>query len=302
MIQKMRISAFALVMPLLCVLMSSCRKDLCYDYSTKKTVEINVTWPKSITVPEGVTAVFYPVDGSTPYTYNIPALGGSVVVPLGAYTVVIFNNDTEYVMQRNTENVSTIESYTGILQKSGVSKGFPEQDVVNMPDMFYSYVAANYQVKSDVDLLPINATPQSRVIVFKVRVHVTGLKNVSSAGGLISGISGSYFPGTDIFSGTSSAVAFDFGKENSEYIQATVRVFGLSRITPQENKFRLALKLINNEVKYYYFDITDQMINLKNDVVVNIQNTIVVDDVNSGSGSGFNADVNDWSNSDVPLK
>jgi len=304
MIQHIKKNVLASVMVLLCLLTSSCRKDLYYDGATTHTVNIHVTWPDTVTVPESMRAIFYPTDGTSPHVYNISATGGSVLVPTGTYTVLLFNNDTEYVKEQNTESLSTIEAFTSLVLKAGKTKGFPEQNIVNMPDMFHSYLLKDYQVKEDQTPADIEATPQARVFDFQVIVHIMGLKNVSSAGGYISGVAGSYFPGKDSLPVSSSAVAFEFGQKSSDYISATARVFGMSRTQPQQNIFRLSLKLINGESKYYDFDVTDQLkVDLNTNVVVTISDMIVVEDVPGDTGSGFGATVHDWTDTDtdVPL-
>jgi hypothetical protein len=304
MIQNIKKGVFASVMVLLCMLTTGCRKELYYD-GTTKLVTIKVTWPNAVTVPEGARAVFYPTDGSASLVFNISATGGTVNVPVGEYTVLLFNNDTEYTQLQNQENLSTIEAYTSLLLKAEKSKSFPEQNIVNMPDLFYTYMLKGFQVKEDVTPATIEATPKAKVLNFEVLVQITGLKNVSSATGYISGVAGSYFAGKDSLPVTSSAIAFDFGQKSSSSILATVCTFGMSQTKPQANIFRLSLTLINGDSKYYDFDITDQLkVDLSTGlVVVTIADAIVVDDVSGDTGSGFNATVNDWTNTnaDVPL-
>ncbi|MDD2756882.1 MAG: DUF5119 domain-containing protein [Methanothrix sp.] len=299
----MRKVVFVSILVFLCLSASSCRKDLYYD-GTTQTVDINVLWPDTITVPEGVRAIFFPTDGSTPHVYNLSATGGSVLVPVGEYTVLLFNNDTEYARLQNTESLSTIEAYTSLLLKAGDTKSFPEQNIVNMPDMFYTYLLKDYQVLGNGTSADIEAAPKARVFDSRILVKIVGLKNVSSSRGYISGVAGSYFPGKDSLPVTSSAVAFDFGQKSSNYISAIMRIFGMSRTLPQQNIFRLSLTLINGENKYYDFNITDQLkVDLSTGLVITIADSIVVEDVYGNTGSGFNATVNDWTNTDadVPL-
>jgi len=303
MIQNIKKGVVASAMMLLCLLASGCRKDLYYDETTK-TVEINVTWSDSVTVPESVRAIFYPTDGSTPSVFNISATGGTVQVPMGEYTVLLFNNDTEYIKLQNSESLSTIEAYTSLLLKAGDTKSFPEQNIVNMPDLFYASLLQSYKLTADEASTVIEMTPQAKVSDFEVLIQVIGIENVSSATGYMSGVAGSYFPGLDSLPVTSSAIAFDFGQESTNYISATVRTFGMSRTEPQENIFRLYLTLINGETEYYDFDVTDQLkVDLSADVIVTIPDSIVVEDVSSSTGSGFNATVDDWTDTetDVPL-
>lgn len=304
MIRNIEKGVFASIMVLLCILTTGCRKDLYYDGVTK-SVTIKVTWTDTTAVPEGVRAIFYPTDGSMPHIYNIPAMGGAVTVPEGEYTVLLFNNDTEYAKLQNQENLSSIEAYTSLLLKAEKSKSFPEQNIVNMPDMFYTYMQKDYRVKEDSTSTVIQAMPEAKVFRFEVLVQITGLKNVSSATGYVSGVAGSYFPGLDSLPVPSSAIAFDFGQKDSHSISAIVRTFGMSGTKPQKNILRLSLTLINGDSKSYDFDITDQLkADIKTSrVVVTIPDTIVVEDVSGSTGSGFNATVHDWTNTntDVPL-
>ena len=252
--------------------------------------------------PEGIRAIFYPADGSDARVFNISPTGGTVRVPSGSYTVLLFNNDTEYIRVQNDGSLSAIEAYTSLLLKAGKTKGFPEQNIVNMPDLFYICLLKNVAVSSESSSsgTTINAEPEARVFNMEMQVKVNGLANVSSAIGYLSGVAGSYFPGKDSIPETSSAIAFDFGKKDSEHISAAVRTFGISGTEPQENIFRLSLTLINGENMTCDFTITDQLeVDLKAGVVVVIPDPVVVNDVSGDTGSGFNAIVDEWDEVDI---
>ena len=291
----------------LCLPAGSCRKDIYYDDNTYESVNVHVSWPDTITPPEGMRAIFYPADGSDARVFNISPNGGSVRVPSGDYDVFLFNNDTEYIRLQNTGSLSTIEAYTSLLLKAGKTKGFPEQNIVNMPDLFYACLLENVRISSETSSsgATIEAEPEVRVFNIEVLVKIIGIENVSAAIGYLSGVAGSYFPGKDSIPETSSAIAFDFGKKDSEHISAAVRTFGVSGTQPQENIFRLYLTLINGENMTCDFNITDQMkVDLKaNVVVISIPDPIVVDNVSENTGSGFGAIVDDWDEVgvDIPM-
>jgi len=285
-----------------CLLAIGCRKDLYYE-ETAETVNVHVTWPDSITVPEGVRVIFYPVDGSLPYIFNLKPTGSTVYVPSGEYNVLFFNNDTEYLWFQNGGSFSKIEAYTSILLKAGKTKGFPQQNVVNMPDLFYTYRLNNYRVsEGSLATAAIEAIPHAKVYTMGILIKIIGLKNVSSATGYLSGVAGSYFPGMDSVPETSSAIAFDFGQKNSQYISATARTFGLSGTQPQENIFRLILTLTNGDTKTCDFNITDLLkIDLSQKMVLSIPDSIVVEDVSGNTGSGFNATVEGWDETEIDM-
>ena len=288
----------SLMVLLLCLLATGCRKDLYYDGITR-SVTIRVTWAATDTVPEGMRAIFYPTDGSTPHIYNIPVTGSTLTVPVGEYTVLLFNNDTEYTQLQNQESLSSIEAYTSLLVKAKKSKSFPEQNIVEQPDMFYTYLLKDFQVKEDLTPATIEATPVARVFDVDILVHVTGIGNVTSAKGYLSGIAGTYYPGLDSLPVLSSAIPFTFGqKGSSDYITTSVRVFGMSGTTPSENIFQLTLTQRGSSARtfIYSWDIADQLkADLKTHVVVTINDsTLVIPIPTDTTSSGFDVHIKPW--------
>jgi hypothetical protein len=307
MIKKLKNSLLLCALILLSIITSSCRKELYYgEESGGHMVKVKVAWPTDVATPEGVRAIFYPSDGGTPRVYNISPTGEDIYVPSGTYTVVLFNNDTEYVKLYNSDKTATLEARTLVVQKSGIMKSFPSQDIVNMPEMFYSYKIDKFQVTDGDTPDVLDASPLAKVKTFKIRVKIGGtggIKYVSSGTGFLSGVCGSYFPATDLYPTASSAIYFDFSEKGTDYIDATVRTFGINATgtSPQES-FRLLLTLINGKVITYDCDLTSQLkVDLNANVIIIIPATVDVPEIYSGSG--FDAHVKDWDNtdSDIPL-
>lgn len=293
------------VLSMLSLVLGGCRKELYYGQdSDNPTVDIKMTWPSGITTPDGVRAIFYPIAGGTPLVYNISSTEEKVIVPEGTYNVVLFNNDTEYVKLYNTSEESTLEAKTTTVAKSGTLKSFPTEDVVNMPDMFYSCKAENFTVSRTSSNI-LEASPKVRVKTFKVRVNVTGsggMTSVSSATGFISDVYGSFFPGSETYPTTSSAIYFDFDDKESDHMVGTVRTFGINNSGGNKQSFKLLISLTDGNTVSYECDITD-LLNVdltKDDVVITIPITI---NIAANTSSGFNVTVSDWNNSntDIPI-
>ena len=282
------------------ILATGCRKDLYYEEGgdTHK-VQINITWPSGITSPEGARAIFYPLGGGTPLIYNLSPSGGEVSVPAGRYNVVLFNNDTEYVKLYNDGKDSTLEARTTALVKATKGTAFPSEDIVNMPDMFYSCKADSFNVTAGTSDDVLNASPVARVKSFRVRVFVSGtagMSGVSSAEGYISNAYGSYFPGMEKYPAAGAIIPFGFSDMESDHMDAPVRTFGvLPSSAGNIQMLRLAVTLTDGTVSTYEYDITGQLnVDLsKGDVVVTIPDKIDI----SPSGttpSGFNVTVKGW--------
>lgn len=285
----------------LSVITGGCRKDLYYGSEDGEghLVEVDITWPAGITPPEGARAIFYPTGGGTPLVYNISASGEKVSVPEGTYNVVLFNNDTEYVKLYETNTESTLEARTTTVVKSGEMKSFPSQNIVNMPDEFYSYKIDNFQVTSGSTPDVLKATPAARVKTFKVKVVVGGtggMSCVSSATGYISTVYGSYFPGTETYPTTGSAIYFSFDNKQSTYMEGTVRTFGVNTSGGNTQMFKIVLTLTDGSTATYECDISSQLsVDLSSgEVVVLIPTTI---NVSAGNPSGFTVTVNSWGDS-----
>jgi len=290
-----------IVIAAICVL-GSCRKDLYYSNSDidGPQVYINAMWPSDLTtIPSGIRAIFYPTAGGTPIVRNILPAGGYVAIPKGTYNVVLFNNDTEYVKLYNTDTDSTLEARTTTILASAKVKSFPSQDIVNLPDSFYSYKIKNFNVTGNSLPDILSAPLQNKVKFFNVRVNIGGtggVSYVSSATGYISGLYGSFFPGLDTYPSTNSAITFNFSNKGADYLQGTVSTFGVNCLSGNTQMFKSSLTLTDGRTLEYDCDITS-LLNIdlsKPNQVVTIPGTI---DVSAGSSSGFNVNVNDWGNS-----
>lgn len=282
------------------VMASGCRKDLYYEESGEShRVEINITWPSGIGTPEGARAVFYPLGGGTPLIYNLSSSGGEVSVPAGRYNVVLFNNDTEYVKLYNDGKDSTLEARTTALVKSTKGSAFPSEDIVNMPDLFYSCKADSFTVTAGTSDDVLNASPVSRVKAFKIRVFVSGsagMSGVSSAVGYISNVYGSYFPGIETFPASGSIIQCSFSDKESDHMDAPVRTFGILPLSGgNPEMLRLEVTQTDGTISTYEYDIANQLnVDLsKGDVVVVIPDKIDVSP-SATTPSGFNVTVNGW--------
>src|SRR5574344_1413699 len=291
-----------------CIIISSCRKELYYEAVSPLT--INVTWPDGISIPEGVRVIFYNEEGEGHYVFNIPSNGGTVNVPKGKYSVLMFNNDTEYIAIRNVERISTIQAYTSLLIKAGNTRGFPLQSIVNTPDLFYRYLQTGYNVTDDASSVVIQATPSCKVDNYTIKVYLIGSQYVSSGTGYLSGLAGSYYPGLDSLAATSSAVMADLGIKGADTLGFKINTFGISKAASRENIFRVSLTLINDSTRDFDFNITEalnaslnELNKTKADIWVKVEiilsDTIKVEPVTTGgTSSGFSTTVTDWKEPD----
>jgi len=289
-----------LVMSIMVAAVTGCSNGHSPNDEGRHNVLINVTWPSGINVPAGVRAIFYPIGGGTPIVYNLPASGGKADLSIGTYRVVLFNNDTEYVILNNTDNDSTLEAYTSEQSKASGSSSFPSENVVNMPDMFYSCKVNAFTVKSDSISEMLNVAPKARVDSFVVRVYIggkTGVAGISSATGYISNVYGSFFPGTETYPKIGSIIPSVFNDKESNYIDATVRTFGvMSASNDNAQTFRLSITLTNDSTISYDWDITKQLNTdlSKGNVMVTIPDEVDISSSSSSSPSGFSVTVTGW--------
>lgn len=291
-----------------CIMISGCRKELYYE--AVSPVTINVTWPDGISIPEGVRVIFYNEEGEGHYVFNIPSNGGTVNVPKGKYSVLMFNNDTEYIAIRNVERISTIQAYTSLLIKAGNTRGFPLQSIVNTPDLFYRYLQTGYNVNDNTSSVFIQAAPLCKVSNYTIKVLLIGSQYVSSGTGYLSGLAGSYYPGLDSLAATSSAVMTDLGLKGADTLVFKINTFGISKAESRENIFRVSLTLINDSTRDFDFNITEalnaslnELNKTKTDigvrVEINLSDTIKVEPVTTGgTSSGFSTTVTDWKEPD----
>ncbi len=184
------------------IVISSCRRELCYDYRPFTDVSLEVDWSEFSETPSGMTAMFFPKEGGEPTVYSTHNIRKTAVpVREGVYDVLLFNQrPTEFATLgfRGMDRFETAEVYALELDsKTWYSKAGKEK-IAFEPEPFAVASYENFEVTEEMrdlqrsslagapDLFLVPKMITGRCLV---TVNVEGVYNLRSARGSITGMS-----------------------------------------------------------------------------------------------------------------
>lgn len=266
--------------------------------------------------PEGLRIQFYHEDG-TNSIHNAAPEGDVLHVRPGQHSILLYNNDTEYIVfddmgsfasARATTRTRTRSSYLGnsYMESS-------DENTVNEPDMLYGSYIESYTAerKLETDKLPVTMHP----LVFRYLVRYKfshGLEYVVLARGALAGMAGAVWLNSGRTAEESATILYDCTVEDFG-AQACVHSFGIPDYpndlytTRAERKYGLNLEVMlkNGKIKSFDFDVTDQVAAQPQGGIIEVDGIEITDEEGLEGGSGFDVDIDDWGeyeDIELPLK
>lgn len=275
---------------------SSCEhKDLCYHHPHKTRLKIEFNWEKAPDAyAKGMCVYFYAVDGSSYRRFDFSnAEGGYVEINEGVYNVIVYNNDTEGVLFKNTKSYDSHHLYTregnilenlygSTAQSAPRAKGSEDERVVITPDMMWGCAVTQVEVTltgthyehetitgdMDAPQLKVDNTPEDVILTFypedmlcaytyEIR-NVKNIEEVKLACASLSGMSG----GMTISNGELSKECITLPIPatcdiKEKRITGGFYTFGHHEDNTKEH--RMLLYVVNqDEEKFYYGDPVDE--------------------------------------------
>lgn len=319
----------------LLLMTGGCRKELCYDHDHWKADvqaewdnvwerDYGRAWQQSADLPggfvydslrpapgTGIAALVYGEDG-TATERHLGAAGGVLPVGEGEHPILMYNDNTEYIVFSSMNSWAEASATTRTRLRSTFSMDHGNDTTVNSPDMLYGAWISSYEVTLSPDgepeVLPVVMKPlvYRYLVIFEFE---SGIEYVQLARGALSGMAQSVFlqngrtgPGkaTVLFDGT------DVDQERS-LVSAVVNSFGVPDFpdkyypgkAPGEvtGAFGLNLEVMlpDGKIKSFDFDISAQMSDQPRGGVIVVSGIEVSEsDFGGGGGNGFSVDVSDW--------
>ena len=147
---------------MLLFLLAGCRKDLCYnhdEHSLSVKVDAKVTWEQEWEraydhqwtdewdeawtwsyddlrpdVADGVRVVIYADEGESLGETNLSQAGGRILsLPEGTHDLLLYNNDTEYIVFNNTTMAASALATTRTLTRGSFAALHKDERTVNQP-------------------------------------------------------------------------------------------------------------------------------------------------------------------------
>lgn len=289
---------------------ASCEhKELCYMHEHGEKLFVKFDWNKcSDANPDGMRTMFYNVNGDSPLVENlIGKYGGNVDVDKGQYKIIAFNNNTETILWRGENSISTLETYTKEthIVNDEVDKNIPrhdltkEQPIAKEPEMFWHSLVVEHTYNTENDTIVIAMQNAIR----RVQIDIGTIKNaqyITSMKATMSGVLGSLFISNNTADTKDITIPFDVHLSSDKTrVIGSHNYFGccnsLSDIDP--NKIHILTIYFwssgGNVVKY--FDVTKVIHDAPDpyNVYIKIDSEIDIPE-GIGNGEGFNPDIGEW--------
>jgi hypothetical protein len=249
------------------------------------------------------------------YSDNVSA---DVAIPSGINSIMMFNENVKYV---DFNNLSERHSATITAHEKTRTTYTPKPGelTVREPDMLYGcYLSQLDEIAfHDSRELDVLMTP----LTFKYEIHfmfTRGVHHVYLARGALTGMArGVYMRDGGTTEETATILFDDCVECEHGGLRTDILSFGLpdfvdsdfngpepSRVVSRDkpaqkaasNLLTLEVMLTNGSLKYFYFDVTDQLALQPTGGVIFVDGLEIDDDENIGSGGGIIADLDDWSN------
>lgn len=268
------------------------------------------------TVPSGVRVLALDKSTEVQTTTNILATGGIAYFTGTNNSVLLYNNDTEYIVFNDMGDQTAATATTRTRTRSTyMGNEFSSEEVENTmapPDMLYARYLKDWQVERKFIPDTLSVTMMPLVYTYLIRYEVVyGMEYIGLARGALSGMAGSVFLHNG--STTEQVVTLVYDCDVVEGFGATtsVRSFGVPNYpndayTRGEQRYALNLevRLNNGNMLNYDFDVTDQVRLQPHGGVIEVTGIEIPDSIGMQGGSGFDVEIEGWGeyvDVDLPL-
>lgn len=170
--------------PLGCMKTERC--DPAQANGTLSQLEIIPVWGEADQIPQGLRVVFFNLDQGTSFTENLPGTGGIVDMSPGRYSLLVFNNDSERILFTNLYEYEVYSGYTNQTPITYIEDSILGGVAYSQPDILWTNALDTCEVMEGRQVL--NVYPSQMVKSYQINVIVDGLKYVSAAKGIVTGL------------------------------------------------------------------------------------------------------------------
>lgn len=321
------------------LLLTGCRKDLCYDHPDHAPgvyLDVKAQWEQvwerdygcdwknhwvsewgiayeafNPKVPEGLRLRTYKEEQPLE-VFNLEPEGElAMLKEEGTYSLLFHNNDTEYIVYDGLSVSTRATATTRTVSRSGFRSLHEGERTINPPDMLYGKYISEYVAEEKVGAELMDITMRPLVYTYYIRFEFAkGLEHVVKACGAIAGMAEKVYL-YDGHTGEDAATILYDCQLTKTGVEAKVMTFGVpnypgdhyNRTRDGGQPFMLSLEVLlkNGTTQSFDFDIAEQMKNQPRGGVLLI-NGIEVEMSEVSSGGGFDVDVEDWGDVvEIPL-
>ena len=259
---------------LLCLGLSSCvHKELCYDHSHIREIDVVFDWegvPEDA-IPPTMALYLYPKDDSRLQRFEFAdPRGGRIRLEGGYYDAVCVNSGVREVEVLNSkefqEFVISSKSAHQLTGLSGIStkslpraKGTEEERITLPPEIMWARSCVGADLRESGSVLKM--APQKKVRRIFVEINnAENLRWINGVSATLSTMSGGYLPTQERLSEENVTIGFDCTYSIEEKkIVGELTTFGHCPDEINSHLLTLYVILADNSKWYYNFDVTDQL-------------------------------------------
>ena len=315
---------------ILLLLTFGCRKDLCYDHelhsASVKTVVAadweqewervydfdweqnwNVLWGREYDelrpdIAEGIRALVYSAGGGFSEN-NLSAEGGRLPMKEGVYSLLFYNNDTEYILFNDLTTSASASATTRTRTRGGFKELHAGERTVSPPDMLYgAYVKEHFAERTLESIeLPVIMRPLTYTYLIRYEFK-KGAQYVALARGALAGMAESVYledghTGADAVTVMFDCTVEDFGAEALVYSFGVPDYPGDHYVMGRQGKhyaLNLELRMLNGKFKTFEFDVTDQVTGQPRGGVIVVKDIEISDEEGTEGSGSFDVTVDGW--------
>ena len=332
-------SRFSWMVLMLGLLLTGCRKDLCYnhpDHTPGVYIDVKAQWEQvwerdygcswqnnwqsgwgvayeafKPRVPEGLRLRTYK-DDQPVEVFNLKPEGALVTLrEEGVYSLLLHNNDTENIVYDGLSASTRATATTRTASRAGFADLHEGERTINPPDMLYGKYISEHEGFEQVGAVPMDITMRPLVYTYYIRFEFTkGFEHISVARGAIAGMAEKVYLHDGHTGEEAATILFDcqLGKN---VVEAKVMTFGVpnypsdhyNRTRDGLQPFKLSLEvLLKQDLTHSYeFNIADQMKNQPRGGVLVIKD-VELNLQEVGVNGGFGVEVDSWGDIvEIPL-
>lgn len=285
-----------------------------YDYNWKESWLDEFRYEYDELRPDkadGIKAIAY---GSNDYysELNLPAEGGKLPISEGKYSVLLYNNDTEYIVFDGLSASISATATTRTVTRSTLKELHSNERTMNQPDQLYGCYIDECIGEKTLEKIEQPVTMRPLTYTYLVRYKFSkGLKYVALARGALAGMAEKVYLNDGHTGGEAATILFDceltdFGADVCMYCFGVPNYPGdyYTRAdgTPAYYTLNLEVLLNNGKLLSYEFDVTDQVNAQPRGGVITVEGIEVSDEDGMEGSGGFDVTVDGWGDYvDIPL-
>ena len=298
----------ALSVLLLSAALTSCQKELCYDHNHggRSALHVNFDWSAYPEAEPTEMSLMIFAEGSQPVQIPFKGKeGGDISLAEGSYGLIGYNNDTElqtrgrdwgdFEIYSQASELNTFSRMFASTRNIPRSRGTESQPVIYEPDSLWTS-ALNDVTVSETSWGQTVIMPMKTANTFFSFVidNVDNLDLVTELAGTLSGMSGSWYPATEMPSDDECIIPFPLEKTGETSIGGYMNSFGHCPNPDAPHEHHLVVYVeMNNISKYYYsVDVTEKVHEVWNGGVIHIERLPLPLPVSGGGG--FNPGIDEW--------